>query len=272
MTTAEPKYESLHPSKLALFHKNPRVGDVDAIATSLRAHGQYAPVVVNIGTHTGRPYEVLKGNHTLKAIRDLAEKFPDDERWQAVDCRLLDVDDDQAARIVAVDNRTSELGSFDEKVLAELLADLPDLEGTLYSEDELSDLRALLEEREGPDLENFDADSEEDDGEYDNGRSDNNRSLDVLREGYETSGSRMLMLAYPLPHFAWLQEKLEEVAESFGLKSNADTILRLISEKTGEEPPEIAEEEDEEAGDVQPDEAAIDDVAGDEFGEEFPEA
>lgn len=269
MTTAEPKYESLHPSKLALFHKNPRVGDVDAIAASLRAHGQYAPIVVNVGTHTDRPYEVLKGNHTLKAFRDLAERFPDDERWQAIECRLLDVDDDQAARIVAVDNRTSELGSFDEKALAELLSGIDgDLTGTGYTDDDLSDLRALLEEQDGPDLEDSFDDDEDSGGEYEDGLSKNNHSLESLREGYESAGSRMLMVAYALPQFVWLQEKLEAISKDFGVDSNADVILKLVAEKTGEEPPEVPEEDEESIGDVDPDDSVDDEIAADEFGEE----
>jgi len=142
-------YQSLHPSELALFHKNPRVGDVEAIAASLRAHGQYAPIIVNVGTHTGRKNEVLKGNHTLKAFRTLAERHPDDQRWQTIECRLLDVDDDQAARIVAVDNRTSELGSFDTDVLLDLLQELPDLEGTGYDDDYLDGLLAETPVPEG---------------------------------------------------------------------------------------------------------------------------
>ncbi|MDX3097732.1 hypothetical protein PV417_24845 [Streptomyces sp. ME19-03-3] len=42
-------------------HPNPRTGDVDAIAESLRVNGRYKAIVVNRGTHTGRPNEVLAG-------------------------------------------------------------------------------------------------------------------------------------------------------------------------------------------------------------------
>ena len=137
--------EHHHPAELALYHQNPRVGDVDAIVNSLRANGQYKPVVVNRGTHTGRPLEVLAGNHTVKAFRDLTEAEPDDDRWQEVHCWVVDVDDDRAARIVAVDNRTSDLGSFDDQALADLLSSLPDLEGTGYSDDDLEMLNDILD-------------------------------------------------------------------------------------------------------------------------------
>ena len=145
--------EHHHPAELALYHQNPRVGDVDAIMNSLRAHGQYKPVVVNRGTHTGRPLEVLAGNHTVKAFRDLTEAEPEDDRWQQVHCWVVDVDDDRAARIVAVDNGTSDLGSFDDQVLSDLLSSLPDLEGTGYSDDDLDMLNEILEE--SPDLDGW---------------------------------------------------------------------------------------------------------------------
>lgn len=131
----------MHPADLALYHRNPRLGNVEAIAGSLRANGQYKPIVVNAGTHTGRPNEVLAGNHTLKAIRDLAEKHPDDERWQTVLVHVIDVDDDRAARIVLADNRTSELGTMDDTALAEMIDSLDgDLVGTGYDDDDLAEI------------------------------------------------------------------------------------------------------------------------------------
>ncbi|AVO25131.1 ParB-like partition protein [Rhodococcus phage Finch] len=141
---AEHLVENHHPSELALFHLNPRVGNVDAIAGSLRANGQYKPVLVNKGSHTGRPNEVLAGNHTVMAIRDLAEQYPDEDRWQSVACWIVDVDDDRATRIVAADNRTSELGSFDDRLLLELLAELDELDGTGYEPNDLQALEDLL--------------------------------------------------------------------------------------------------------------------------------
>lgn len=124
---------SLLLDDLASFHKNPRIGDVPAIAASLDKLGQYKPIVVNAGRLTGRPFEVLAGNHTLKAARSLG--------WASLDAVVVDVDEDTAARIVAADNRTADLGSYDDELLAELLAGIDDLEGTGYSD---RDLAALL--------------------------------------------------------------------------------------------------------------------------------
>lgn len=149
-TDAEGTTIEFHPSELSTFHRNARHGDVAAIAASLRSNGQFKPIVVNVGTHTGRRLEVLAGNHTLKAFRDLAEQFPDDERWQCVKAHLVDVDEDRATRIVLADNRTFERGEADVGTLLELLNDLPTIEGTGYDQAALDELTAALDSQNKP--------------------------------------------------------------------------------------------------------------------------
>lgn len=135
------------PASLALYHQNPRLGSVTAIRDSLRAHGQYKPVVVNRGTHTGRPMEVLAGNHTVKAFRDLLEAEPDKDEWRLISAVVIDVDDDEAKRIVLVDNRTPELGDgYDNAVLTDLLSSLGDLSGTGYTDEDLAGLLAGVDD------------------------------------------------------------------------------------------------------------------------------
>ncbi|WP_457095140.1 ParB N-terminal domain-containing protein [Mycobacteroides abscessus] len=131
------------PSKLRNYHRNPRKGNVDSVVASLKAHGQYRPITANIGTHTGRPNEVLAGNHTLKAFRKLAADQPDDARWNAILVHWVDVDEDQAKRIVLADNRTSEKGTYDNKALADLLSDVShDLTGLGYTAEDLDAISA----------------------------------------------------------------------------------------------------------------------------------
>ncbi|MFD9374625.1 ParB/RepB/Spo0J family partition protein [Streptomyces sp. NPDC059999] len=119
-------------ANLAPHHRNPRTGDVEAIAESLATHGQYKPIVVNKGSLTGRPNEILAGNHTAKAARQLG--------WGEIAVTWLDVDEDTAAKIVIVDNRTSDLAGYDTELLADILTDLPDLEGTGYDRAQLDEL------------------------------------------------------------------------------------------------------------------------------------
>lgn len=102
--------------ELQAYHRNPRRGDVSAIAESLNVRGQYRPIVVNVGTHTGRPFEILAGNHTWLAARQL--------KWPTIQATTVDVTDDEAAQIVVADNRLADLGDYDQDVLAQVLASI----------------------------------------------------------------------------------------------------------------------------------------------------
>ncbi|WP_327073269.1 ParB N-terminal domain-containing protein [Kitasatospora purpeofusca] len=119
------------------YHQNPRRGDVNAVAESLRVNGQFKPIVVNRGTLTGRPSEILAGNHTWDAAKQRG--------WDQIAVTWVDVDDDAAARIVIVDNRTSDQAGYDTELLADILSALPDLDGTGYDQAALDDLLDSVE-------------------------------------------------------------------------------------------------------------------------------
>lgn len=123
--------KSLNP-----YYKNPRVGDVEKVAESLKENGQFKSIVVNIGTKTGRPREILGGNHTWLAARKL--------RWEKILVGWVDVTEEQATKIVLADNGTSDGSTYDDSILTELLSGLKDsgasLLGTTYTDDTLSRL------------------------------------------------------------------------------------------------------------------------------------
>lgn len=140
------EFDAEFPLKdLRLFHRNARKGDVEAIKKSLQIHGQYRTVVVNRGTHTGRPMEILAGNHTVKAARDLG--------WKTVAVNFVDYDEDQAARVVLVDNKLGDDATYDVAILTSVLQDLDDLEGTGYSDEDLDKLLNGLDDGEPVDSE-----------------------------------------------------------------------------------------------------------------------
>lgn len=114
------------------FEGNPRRGDVDAVAESLRVNGQYRPIVVN--RRTG---EILAGNHTWQAAKQLG--------WDRIAATFVDVDDEQAARIVLVDNRTNDLAGYDEEALRLILGTLDELDGTGYDAGFVADLLGVGE-------------------------------------------------------------------------------------------------------------------------------
>lgn len=86
---------------------NPRRGDVDAIARSLSAFGQRKPLVAR------RDGVVTSGNHTLAAARQLG--------WSEVAVVWTDDDDATAAAWALADNRTAELGGYDERALVAMI-------------------------------------------------------------------------------------------------------------------------------------------------------
>jgi ParB-like chromosome segregation protein Spo0J len=136
---------------LSTVEGNPRRGQVDVIAESLRVNGQYRPIVVNAGSLTGRRNEVLAGNHTMLAARQLG--------WAELDVFVVDVDEESARRIVAVDNRSADLGNYDSHLLRDLLESLEDLDGTGYSDADLKALTRITEDPTPPtDFPTFDED------------------------------------------------------------------------------------------------------------------
>ncbi len=114
-------------SSLRPHPRNPRRGDLEAVKDSLSHHGQYRPVVAN--RRTG---EVLAGNHVYRAASELG--------FSEIAATFVDLSDDEALKIVLVDNRTSDLAGYDDALLVELLSELGDLSGTGFDEAALDDL------------------------------------------------------------------------------------------------------------------------------------
>lgn len=135
--------------ELTPFPGNAKRGDVDQIRASLRRNGQYRSLVVR--EIPDGPLIVLAGNHTMQALTA--------EGHATARCEVVLCDEDTARRINLADNRTAELGGYDNDALAELLSYLDgDYEGTGYTD---ADIDALITP---PDIEELEpADADEDD-------------------------------------------------------------------------------------------------------------
>lgn len=125
---------------LRFFPGNARRGDLDVIAESLGKLGQYRPIVVNRGTKCPK-YEntILGGNHTCMAAQRLG--------WSDIDVHWVDVDEDTAKRIVLVDNAANDKATYDLEALVDLATELPTLEATGITRDELDKMLEALEDQ-----------------------------------------------------------------------------------------------------------------------------
>lgn len=105
-------------------------GDLDAITASIETNGMYRPLYVQASTG-----QILAGNHTWAACKALGATL--------VPVVTLDVDDHTAKRIMLADNRTADLGVYDDGLLLTLLTSLNEsagLIGTGYDDDDLIEL------------------------------------------------------------------------------------------------------------------------------------
>ncbi|UVF61511.1 ParB-like nuclease domain protein [Gordonia phage DalanDe] len=123
--------------QLKMFGKNPNRGDTATIMESIKHNGQFRPVVVNIGNYTGKHNEILAGNHTYMAMRKLGR--------EEILASFVDVNEDQARRIVLADNETAAKGNVKDDIVAELLGSLSDYTGTGYTEAEVNAIFADME-------------------------------------------------------------------------------------------------------------------------------
>jgi len=211
ITTQRPVTE-LHPHP-----DNPRRGNVDAIAESLKMNGQYSPIVaLKDGT-------VIAGSHRLEAAKQL--------KWETILVTTVEADAETAKRILLADNRTSDLGFYDNDSLATLLSDLAtqsSLDGTGWDMDALDDLNALLEE---------------------SGHVETNTIMDIVntstvanwaerKEEYKNRGIRSIILDYRLDLFEWVAASSETVRAELGAESIADLIVMLLAERVETAPPE----------------------------------
>jgi site-specific DNA-methyltransferase (adenine-specific) len=123
---------------LVTMPDNPRIGDVEAVARSYQQFGQRKPIVARRHDRV-----VIAGNHQLAAARQLG--------WEQIAVVWTDDDDATAKAYALADNRTADLGSYDDDLLAALLADVQAtgddalLAATGYAGDDLEKLLRRVE-------------------------------------------------------------------------------------------------------------------------------
>lgn len=137
MTPIKVRSEVVSINQLRPYPVNPRRGNIRAIQESLTYNGQYRPIVVQSNTNL-----ILAGNHTWAAAKNLG--------WTEIAVSFVDCDEKAAKKIVLADNRTTDLGTFDDTALRELLEELETWEGTGYSKHEFDEIDGLYKEPLAP--------------------------------------------------------------------------------------------------------------------------
>ena len=138
MTQNDERIYTTPVSALKQYRDNPRIGDIDRIADSLQHNGQYKPIIVRRDTQ-----EILAGNHTWQAAKQLG--------WETIKVLYVDgITDQQAAKIVLADNRTSDFSTYNDDILAKLLKEIGSEDataGTGYDDKAIKKLLASLNNR-----------------------------------------------------------------------------------------------------------------------------
>ncbi len=209
------------------FPNNPRRGNVKKLRESLEANGQYKPIVVQASTRY-----ILAGNHLWQAAKELG--------WSKVNIVEVDVNNTQAKKIVASDNRLGELGSYDEQELLDLLQDIS-LEGTGYDTQDIDDLLALLEEQTiAPAFEGSVAtvmDGVGGGSELSQEGVNRRPTLSERASHYAERTVRLLMCEFPNHQYIWVQDRLTELRTKYNVDSNGEAILQAIADATESEVP-----------------------------------
>lgn len=148
MTEIAPKLKTTRVpmSTLTKWPGNARRGDVEKIKKSMLVNGVFHPLDVQRGTN-----KIIIGNHRYMAMQQILAEHPDDVRFdEYADVIFHDVDHAEALRMHLSDNSTGDAATWEERLLAEQLAEVEEttgsLDGTGFTDDYMHDLLHKIEE------------------------------------------------------------------------------------------------------------------------------
>ena len=198
---------------IKLHPRNARRGVVDTIADSYDRFGQLKPVVVQKSSGF-----IVAGNHSWIAA---AEKL----KWTHIAAVLSDMDDDTAEQFLLMDNRSADLGTYDEGQLAEQLEALQDrglLDGTGYTPDDVDDILARLDQVMETAPQEFTGGYAED-PEVTQARYDPERRPDGSHIIH-----REFVLAYPVEVYEEFVKFVSTLRKAWGVSSARDVIFEAM--------------------------------------------
>jgi ParB-like chromosome segregation protein Spo0J len=203
--------------------------NLDSIAASLRAYGQRKPVVVQ---KREDEFVVRAGNGTVEAARRLG--------WDEIAAVVMDEDDVTAAAYGLADNRTAELASWDEGMLAKLLgrisseADDYDPMNMGFEEREVIKLLAEFGDLSGGladlDLSDLDDIDDTDKSAQTSGLGGDASDAEGEHAELPTSHVRMVQLFLNEDNHAEFMDSVRKLAAKYGTSNVTDTVFKAVED------------------------------------------
>ena len=204
-------------SEVRQHEQNPRNGDVELIAESVAINGVYKPIV------TARDGTILAGNHSYQSFLSLGHEFVNIVRLD------LDPDSAEAKRVMLADNRTSDVGQYDDQDLANLLQSIDDdLVGTGFTDTNLSDLQAILEYREHSTMADNLTDSVGSGKAVTEDGAARTASFEGYLENYRDSDTRSIILPFNIEEYGQVIDLLAQARTKASVETNTHAIRAAL--------------------------------------------
>lgn len=240
---------------LARHPENPRRGSIADIAAMIRENGWHGTLVVQSATGY-----IAAGNHRFAAALQVYEQDGDvpglDTDPQSgelmIPCHVLDIDDERTLAILLADNRASDLATYDPLQLNKALLDLAALAGskeaeavaTAWLEGEESqahidaattflgsDEAAMIFKKKAKGTGYSSLDVKQlamELGEANTALPKTYRTPDDMKEQYETTQVRQIMLIMGVPVYEAMLPALKKVRDAHSLPDNTEAVLWLL--------------------------------------------
>ncbi len=202
LETVQVDIDAVHPHP-----KNPRRGDLEVIKESLLEHGQYRAIVVDSQTN-----DILAGNHTWRSAKELG--------WEKILAHFVTVTPEGAEQLLLVDNRASDVASYDEEARAKLLENLMvagKLKGSGYDPESVDDILSGLEALGTVDVE-FE-------GEHRESAED---TASRYREPSEVVAQRQFIIMIPENEAEIIEQQIAALKKGWGIANFRDIVKESL--------------------------------------------
>ena len=226
--------EYLALSELKADPRNPKAHDLEVIDASVGRFG----IIDNIARDDRTGY-IISGHgrtKTLQAMRERGESAPDgvvvreDGEWlvPVITGWRSRTDAEAGAALIAL-NRTTELGGWVDEALLDILDDLAQgdgagLDGVGFSEEEIDDLRAVLEEA------GFSEDEVDIPSDSHDPKSVGKEALEGLAEGFDLHSRRSVVMDFSVAEYREVIPRLAALRDSLAQPDNASAVRAVLAD------------------------------------------